>query len=439
DDWVYNIERYIKTPTSGIRAGQPRAALATVVKKTGPQELDIEITDLAEGFNGWFWLVPSMWTFHAPEVIAKYGNGLDWRNRVGDGPWIITDLVAGSVVTLKKNSNYWKKDPVGPGKDNQLPYVDTAKLLFVPDTSTKLAAMRTGKVDWIDGVEGEDARGVLTTTPRIKSYKYLPDGLGVGMRTDKKELPFSDVRVRQALMMATDFDALTNNLYKGEAEKLIWPLPPSYKESYVPLEKLPEKLQALYKYNPEKAKQLLAEAGYPNGFKTQIIVRNITSHIDPVSAIKAMWAKVGVDLEIQPRETAVYTSVYRGRTHPEMIFSSTGGTSFPVVLGMARWRGPVFSNSSYINDPPGRDSVIEAAYQNIGQYLLVDMPKADQMVRDLMPHLIEQAYMIGRPTPYSYRLWQPWVKNYYGESSIPMLITYAWLDQDLKEQTIGRR
>jgi pyruvate/oxaloacetate carboxyltransferase len=59
-----------------------------------------------------------------PEVVEKYGSGADWRNSVGTGPFMLTDLVASSSATLVRNPNYWDKDPVGPGKGNQLPYLD---------------------------------------------------------------------------------------------------------------------------------------------------------------------------------------------------------------------------------------------------------------------------------------------------------------------------
>ena len=82
----------------------------------------------------------------APEVIQKYGNQLNWRNSVGTGPFVLTDFVSGSQATLTRNSSYWDKDPVGPGKGNQLPYIDGIKMLVLPDPSTRLTAMRTGKM-----------------------------------------------------------------------------------------------------------------------------------------------------------------------------------------------------------------------------------------------------------------------------------------------------
>jgi hypothetical protein len=72
------------------------------------------------------------------------------------------------------------------------------------------------------------------------------------------------------------------------------------------------------------------------------------------------------------------------------------------------------------------------------------MAKADALFRKVVPYIAEQAYVIPRPTPYSYTIWQPWIKNYHGEKTsgiltLDMWPQHVWVDQDLKEQMTGRR
>ncbi|MBI2829577.1 MAG: hypothetical protein HYX81_00290, partial [Chloroflexi bacterium] len=81
-----------------------------------------------------------------PEVVKKYGTMTDWRNSVGTGPFMLTDFVSGGSATLDRNPNYWMKDPIGPGKGNQLPYLDSVKILIIKDLSTLYAALRTAKI-----------------------------------------------------------------------------------------------------------------------------------------------------------------------------------------------------------------------------------------------------------------------------------------------------
>jgi len=132
------------------------------------------------------------------------------------------------------------------------------------------------------------------------------------MRTDLPELPFKDLKVRQALMLATDFKGMLQSA-NGDAEMLVFPLNKSFKRAYVPLEQLPPNVQELFSYNPEKAKALLKEAGYPDGFKTSIVCPNEPNYLDIMSVYKGMWTKVGVDLAIDSKELAVYTRVAYGR------------------------------------------------------------------------------------------------------------------------------
>ena len=85
---------------------------------------------------------------------------------VGTGAFMITDFVPGSVATLKRNPNYWDKDPIGPGKGNALPYIDELRYLIIPDASTREAAMRTGKIDqW--GLTGDQWETVNTLKKNV--------------------------------------------------------------------------------------------------------------------------------------------------------------------------------------------------------------------------------------------------------------------------------
>lgn len=435
DDVIWSQRRLLTLSTSSVMLSQPALAKTAILEKTGPWEVTLKTPE--DPMAGWHWIAfgGNSGLQYPREVVEKYGSTSDWRNVVGTGPFMLKDFVAGSVATLVRNPNYWGKDPVGAGKGNQLPYADTVKILIIPDLSTRLASMRTGRAEWVDAIEWEDATSFMKTAANIQYKKYLPGGRGVALRTDKPDLPFKDKRVRQALMLATDFEALKRDLYLGEAEIHINPVAPvlGYGRAYMPMNELPESVQSLYKHNPEKAKQLLAEAGYPRGFKTKMIVQNISTDMDPAAAFKAMWAKAGIDVEIQPRETAVYTGITRARSHDEMIMTgvgSSGGTAS--FYYMTSWRSA--RSASYIDDP-----IIEQKYQEMQKYVMVNFAKADEIFRELTPHMIEQAYYIPRPTPYSYIFWQPWLKNYHGETLIYHFLYYAWIDQDLKEKTTGRR
>ncbi len=440
DDAVFNFTRNFFDPRGKIRTS-PAMVKAMTITKTDANTVVIKTP--VDPQTGLMMVGGGVNMQHfPPEVIQKYGDMFDWRNSVGTGPYMLTDFVSSASATLIRNPNYWDKDPVGPGKGNQLPYIDTVKLLIVTDVSTRMAAIRTGRADWVTEVTLEDARSLKKTTPNLQFKRYYPDAAApvvIGMRQDKATLPVHDVRVRQALMMAIDFKSLKNDLYGGEAEILVWPMPPvkGYEKAYMPMEELPANVQELYSYKPDKAKQLLADAGYPNGFKPKIIVSATpASDVDFLSVIKAMWAKIGVDLEIQPREYAVYIS--QAEKYDEMKLQRVSGvttcTTYQCLVQMGT------NNPSWIDDPK-----IIGVSQEAAKVLFVNEAKAFELFRGMLPYLLSQAYVIPRPTPYGYTFWWPWVKNYHGElnaiyrSEETSWLNWAWIDQDLRQQMTGRR
>jgi peptide/nickel transport system substrate-binding protein len=430
-DWIDNFNYMMNNPKSSIKVSQPVVARTATLEKTGEWEVTLKTPE--DPLTAFHWLTygGGFYFQFPPEVAKKYGSNADWRNVVGTGPFMISDFVPGSSVTLLKNPKYWMTDPVGPGKGNQLPYADSVKMLIVPDLSTRYAAVRTGKADYVTGVEPEDAKSLLQTTPQLKSVKYLPGTpYVVGMRTDKQDLPFKDKRVRQALMMATDFESIKKDLYAGDAEIQIWPISKEFTDAFVSVSQMPQTVQDLYKYSPDKAKALLKDAGYPNGFKTAMIIPAAGS--DRAETLKAMWAKVGVDVEIQLRETAVYNSMAAGRTHEQMLLRTIFAI-YPSYLNFTAHRGASFNNPSYVNDPPGSDKTIEDAYQAVQKNVLVNMPGVWDPYRKMLPYLLEQAPVIPWPSPRNTALWWPWLKNYHGEAGLNWLQFY-WVDQDVKRQ-----
>jgi peptide/nickel transport system substrate-binding protein len=370
-----------------------------------------------------------------PEVWQKYGNMVDWHNSVGSGAFMLTDFVDNSSVTFVKNPNYWARDPVGPGKGNQLPYANGVTALIIPDVSTRQAAMRTGRIDTIGGLNWEDGPALMKQIPGVQyALKGRSSAMFVtGMRTDKA--PLNDVRVRRAMMMATDFNAINQTLFGKDALTLTWPAGNfrAFKDAYIAMDDpdMPASVKQLYTYHPDDAKQLLAQAGYPNGFKTNIIYGQSDATVgDYFSMIKGMWAKVGIDLTLQPKENAVWTSVYRSRSYDQLGYGSCAPMTTLYQCG-AFW-GESMTNVSYIDDPK-----VNEARPKMMALSLTDPVKADGIYRELLKYVLDQAWAIPYPSPASYSLWQPWLKNYYavaaGYMNGPNWVQWAWVDQSLKK------
>ena len=248
------------------------------------------------------------------EVIEQHGDYTDWRNVVGTGPFMLTEHVEEVSMTRTRNPNYHGFDEKYP--DNRLPYVDEVKALFMEEAATRLAAMRTGQIDMIHRFGGgttigklEVVNALLGTNPDIQVGTYFQRALQVSSLNVRRP-PFDDIRVRQAMQMALDRDAINDSYYGGFAQRN----PSGYYGDasgpvYTPFEEWPKELQDAYSYNPEEAEQLLDAAGYPRGadgvrFEVTYDFRNIeVIDLGYVEIAAGYWKEIGVEVEITLHDT----------------------------------------------------------------------------------------------------------------------------------------
>jgi peptide/nickel transport system substrate-binding protein len=346
---------------------------------------------------------------------------------------MITNYVPGSEITLSRNPDYFEKDPLHP--DQQLPYLDTIKLLVLPDLATRLTALRTGKIDWLRQVAPDDARPMIAANKDLLWSRRIATQWVASGRQDKPELPFKDIRVRRALNLAVDKQAILKDYFKGEGVLLGYPFPPTkaYEKYFTPLEQLPADTQELFSgYNPAKAKQLLAEAGYPNGFKTKI--QGQVAQADEMALIQSYLAKIGVDMQIQTLDPGQFNAMDAANTYDEMWYQTAKGIWAPNEMLMTK-KG-MYSNSARIDDP---------YYERVQEVVATDMvSKPDNYFKTMKEagvHELQSAWAIFMPTPFEYNLWWPSTQNYFGINWTGWAgswqwTKYLWIDPALK-QSLG--
>ncbi|MBN2240573.1 MAG: hypothetical protein JW712_12435, partial [Dehalococcoidales bacterium] len=286
----------------------------------------------------------------------------------------------------------------------------------------------------------EDFNTIIRSNPDIKYAQTIIAPQQVAGDIRKTDSPFSKKEVRHAMMLAINHPEIVEDFYKGQAEYLDSPARKWYKSIYTPLEEQNETVQELYGYNPEKAKQLLADAGYPNGFKIKMEMANSPASETAFSIISEYWSKVGIEVEPVLHEPTVFTNVWIGRTYEDLILSSLpgGDGSLFVRYSMGYFRGPNAFNLSCVNDPVGTDPVIENAYDVQCANVMVNYPAADAITKETWKYVLEQAFLIPMPAPWGYRIWQPWLRNYYGAGATKFWLRWAWIDQDMKNDMTGR-
>jgi peptide/nickel transport system substrate-binding protein len=211
-------------------------------------------------------------------VITSFGNKTI-TEVVGTGPYKFVAWEKGKRIVIERFDDYWGEKPV----------LKRIEWLVIPEASTRLAALLAGDVDFafnlpptdLERVKGDARFTVLTpTSNRIMFVAMIPRG------------PLADPKVRQALNYAVDVDSIIKNVLYGLGIKTNAPLPPHF-FGYADMPP--------YTYNPEKAKQLLAEAGYPQGFKVVLMHPTGRYLMDKqvAEAIQAYLSKVGITVELK--------------------------------------------------------------------------------------------------------------------------------------------
>jgi peptide/nickel transport system substrate-binding protein len=372
----------------------------------------------------------------APDAVKLWGDLLDWHHAIGTGPFILSDVVSSGSATLVKNPGYWDYDERYP--QNQLPYVDTIKILVIPDTSTALAAMRTGKIDIMDAIATNSAQLVKKSNPSIVQIS-VPANSCTTIDPRNDVAPFKDIRVRQAMQMALDLPTLSAQYYQG----LVDPSPSSLTSIYqngggFPFKDWPKDLKDTYTFNPTAAKKLLADAGYPNGFKTDIVADSAADQ-DLLQIIKSNFMDVGIDMEIRLLDTSSWASfVLTGRKQDALAQRTTGtlGQSQTAVAQLNRFRTGVSYNYVLVSDPK-----IDGFY-NAGLNE-TDPDKLNAILKDANIYIAQQHLTISLLTVNSWSLCQPWLKGYNAQAQsagpTPVNLSFYearyFIDQKLKNSS----
>ena len=372
---------------------------------------------------------------YPPEVIKQHGDAQDWRNLVGTGPYMLTDWVKGSSLTYTKNPNYWGYDEKFP--ENRLPYLDEVKTLIIPDSSTMLAALRSGKIARLTNVTLDQAKAIQRTNPEFLSTSLLDMPWTFAM--DVRKPPFDDIRVRTAMQLALDLETINNTLFERMGETTPYGITtrPGF---HTPFEEWPQEIKDNYAYDPERAKQLLAEAGYPDGFKTKMELAPTLvyyTNLDYTQLSVDYWAQIGVDVEIDQMEWAVLAARANTHTYEGMTWGNRGASWPPLSTIRTVAHSDSIWNLPGVQDPV-YDAMVEAA-ENAGstEEMMELVNKADM-------YFSEQQWTTWGPMRPSFIFWQPWMVGYNGEHTLGGGRTYlylsrVWLDSDLREEMTGTR
>ena len=310
DDVVYSYNRMMD-PNIGSVA---RAYFAKVEKVEALDNYTVKFT--LSGPDATFLLyVTSNYSAIIPkEAVEQYG---DLNNvPIGTGPFKFKEHIPGNRVVLERNPDYFI-----PGE----PKLSTVTFAIMPDESTRLNALRTGAIhlatlppSMLPLVSGNN--DIVVREFGSGNYDYLGFNLDIA--------PFSDVRVRQAISLLVDRQEIKDTIYDGYAQ-ITGPVPITMTKWAVSVAN-----NEFYTPNVERARTLLREAGYPNGFDMKITAGITRQTTQVAELIVSQLARGGIRAEIEMMETAQYVAAWRARTHQTMIGSNGGGADPDRSIGL---------------------------------------------------------------------------------------------------------
>lgn len=314
----------------------------------------------------------------SPAAFEKYGQkGLQTRP-IGTGPFQFKEYKRDTHIKFKRFDDYWVKG---------LPYLDGLDFYVIMDPMTTVASFKAGQVDAIASVDlvtgkelKEDKNYLVESTPGVSAL--------IAVNTKDPNSMFTDKRIREAIEYAIDKESITGYLGQG----FVYP-------SYQIINKGPEVPdKKLRKYNPEKAKQLLADAGYPNGFKSKLMVLEFLPR-DFIVALQDQLAKVGIDLTIEYQPGAAHMQYFiKGGIGNSLFMDVVPGVSFPLAMvnNMLSSKAPFFAD---VARTPGWDDLIEQALHES------DMKKVESLLQQMEKLAYDDAMLIP--------LWpEPWIVAY---------------------------
>jgi peptide/nickel transport system substrate-binding protein len=408
-DVKFSYERMLQSPfayinyfntINSIEATDPQ----TVTMKLKSPDASL-IPHIAAGFG---WIIAK----EAGKSSSTGAAGLDFHDQstaIGTGPFMLDSYQKGIKVSLARNPDYF---------ENGLPYVDRIEYSVISDPASQVAALQTGQV-LIGALPAGSEADFKTRNPKmIFNQNPSTSAWHYAGRVDQK--PFTDVRVRRALAMAFD----------QEAWKKIWGTPDTQSsygsltaingDYYLALDKLGENSQ-YWKLDPQAAKQMLASAGYPNGFETSVNSSNCCGPQFLEDAFASSMAKAGVKVNINIKEHAAYqATTIRGQFD-----------------GMADDQVPVYDPSDWFsltNQPGGvrniammNDSTVNDLFAK--QRAELDPKKRLDIVHQLVQYCAGQAYYLVEPQIQSTETHQPYIKNYAPRLGYQPTLMVAWLDK----------
>ncbi|CAM3528804.1 ABC transporter substrate-binding protein [Deinococcus frigens] len=303
-DVVFSMDR-VKDPKTASPLASRLSSVGDI-KATGPLEVTFVLSKPFAPF------LSEVATISIVDKKYVEGGGNLQRSAVGTGPFAFKQWVPDTFIELSRNASYW-----GKGQ----PYLDALKFNIVPDASTRQIGLQSGTYQFLPNIDASVA-ATLKGAPGVQLLKSQDLAYSLmGVNVTRK--PFNDPRVREALNYAINRPELVQGVYFGDAVPA-GPLPPVLKSYATPTENF-----ACYTNNAAKARELLKQAGYPNGVDFSILTFSTVKTVsDSAQVLQAQLAKAGFRAKVDVQEFGSFVQNWRNSNFDAFV-SLNGGSVDP--------------------------------------------------------------------------------------------------------------
>jgi peptide/nickel transport system substrate-binding protein len=276
------------------------------------------------------------------EALDKYTVRLTFKSAIPSVLGILTDYHGGYIVSKKavlERGDKFKFDPIGTGpfmmkeyapKEKVVevrhpeffrgkPKLDRAELWFMPDASSREMAFRKGEIDIVEGEREQAWVKKIREVPGTAIEIFGP-GETLVLHFNMTKKPLDDIRVRRAICHAINLKELMAFLGPDVTEKLVSPIPMNYLGG---TDKVPS-----YEFSPEKAKKLLAEAGYPKGFDMSMVITEMSDYRRPMEQVQEQLRRVGINLKMDVITHTAFHEQIRKDVNPLVLYVAA---RFPIA------------------------------------------------------------------------------------------------------------
>jgi len=318
------------------------------------------------------------WNIIPKKYIDEVGVEGFQKAPIGTGPFMFVEWVKGDHITYKANPNYWQPE---------FPKVAELVFRFIPESATRVAAVQQDEVDIVTRLSAEEAdslrsvEGVNVVQYQVPRIYYISfDNVSSGIGT-----PIADPVVRQAMNYAVDVDGIIKALFAGNGQRAA---------GFIASSELGYGIVPPFPYDPEKAKELLAQAGYANGFEIGMACPSgvFAAFQEVCEAIASNLGDVGITVDLQMMESGNFWDLMVKKQLPPLAGDSWADESGEAYNRLAGALGGIDAGYSIYSDPKIDDLLNQISTQ-------LDRDKRKALYEDL------QVYMQENP-PFIY-LYEP--------------------------------